>query len=947
MKKTLINLQIIATSFLFFLFSSNGNAQVQEKCAAAHIHNDLLQTDAAYAQRVSDFEAYVAYIQNNPTPKAAATYRVPVVVHVMHKGEAVGTGTNVSDQVIRAAIENLNNMYRKVPGTQGAGNGVDTDIEFVLAVRNPQGQCTNGINRVSMASNSTYMNSGVSSGSGGSGISDAALKGIVSWDRTKYYNIYLVSEIDNNNGGAGVQGYAYTAASHGSSVDGAVILSSNFLSATSTTAAHELGHAFNLLHTFEGDGTGNTCPPSGATQGDMCGDTPPHRRSQSDCNVTGTNSCNNNSSNALFVRNYMDYSAETCQNMFTANQKTRMNAACTGLRASFFAASNLALTPISAPVVDFTASQNILCGTQTVKFTDLSGCVPNSYLTGTSWPNITFSWTFTNGGTVLNSTDQNPSVTFSVAGSYNVTLTVTTAQGTNTLTKESFIVVSSGATNACTPTSQNTGNFGQTISNVKFNTINSSTNQLTNVPFTNYTCTRNTIVQVGQVYPLSVTANAGPTAAQRFEVYIDYNNNGVFENPSELVHSGQAPVGSQTALSTVTLTANITIPATAVTNSLLRMRVMGNAATISAGNRSCSSGFLLGDVEDYGVYISGENCTVAPTISTQPANASICANANTTFTVSASGATSHQWQISTNGGTSWSNLANGGVYSNVTTATLTITGATTAISTNRFRCITTNDCGSTNSNGGILTVNASPTITNSVPGSRCGTGTVTLSATASAGTLSWFTTPTGGTAVGTGASFTTPSIAANTTYYVQATNAGCTSTRTAVIATVTPNATMQALPSTICVNAASFTLTQGAPAGGTYSGPGVSGNTFNPATAGQGNATVTYTVNQNGCTSSATSTINVSGCLGIDDTNLEDLVVLYPNPTAGKLTVSGETLLNYARVELRDVTGRLIQTWNIDSIEMNLDVHQFADGNYTVSILGMENQIVKKVTIKK
>src|SRR5690606_16325686 len=99
------------------------------------------------------------------------------------------------------------------------GNGVDMEMEFVLAVRDPNGQCTNGITRVSMTSNSAYMSAGVRL-NGSVGITDAQLKAVTSWDRTRYYNIYLVSEIDNNEGGAGIQGYAYFASSHGQSNDG-------------------------------------------------------------------------------------------------------------------------------------------------------------------------------------------------------------------------------------------------------------------------------------------------------------------------------------------------------------------------------------------------------------------------------------------------------------------------------------------------------------------------------------------------------------------------------------------------------------------------------------------------------------------------------------------------------------------------------------------------------
>jgi gliding motility-associated-like protein len=80
-----------------------------------------------------------------------------------------------------------------------------------------------------------------------------------------------------------------------------------------------------------------------------------------------------------------------------------------------------------------------------------------------------------------------------------------------------------------------------------------------------------------------------------------------------------------------------------------------------------------------------------------------------------------------------------------------------------------------------------PTITDTTPGSICGSGTVSLKATASAGTINWYAASLGGSSLGTGPSFTTPSLSATTTYYVDATSGTCTtSTRTAVVATVNP-----------------------------------------------------------------------------------------------------------------------------------------------------------------
>lgn len=1029
MKKRLINLRVIVLGSLL-TFSGNtlfgqtiyAPTSTQEKCGTAKLHNEKMLNDPEYAQRMQQFEDYVVSLTNSPTPKVLAQYKIPVVVHVMHKGEAVGVGTNVSDLAIRNAIKDLNDRYRKVAGTGGFGNGVDVEIEFALAVRDPNGACTNGITRHSMTSNASYMSGGVKL-DGSVGMTETALKAVVDWNPNKYYNIWLVSEIDNNEGGAGVQGFAYFASSHGTAIDGAIILASNFTSGVSMTTTHELGHALNLYHTFEGDGSGTTCPTQangcGSGAGDCCGDIPRHKRSQSDCNVTGTNSCDGNSSNALFARNYMDYASDACVNMFTANQKTRALAACSGPRASFFASSNLALVPVAAPTAAFSASNSIICSGQSVTFTDLSACVPNTYLGETSWAGTTFSWTFTNGSTTLTSTAQNPTMNFTVAGAYNVTLTVTTPAGTDTHTEANYVVLGGTTVTTCTPTSTYAANYGQTVSQVVFNTINNTTDSYTNTPYTNFACTNNTIVQPGSTYALSITGNASPSYAEKFEVYIDYNNDGVFTNPSEMVHSGTVAAGSGSSINTQTLTANVTIPATAVTNTLLKMRVMAEAGTITSNKRTCAAAFSVGDVEDYGVYIQGSTgCTVAPAIGTQPAAATICAGANTTFTVAATGVSTYQWQVSTNGGSTWTNITNAGVYTTATTTTLNITGATAGMTTYRYRCVTTNACGTTTSSGVVLTVNATPTVASTAPASRCGTGTVTLGATASAGTLGWYTAATGGTSIGTGTSFTTPSISATTTYYVGATNGGCTSARTAVVATVNqnvaltssvannticsgssvtltasgassyswssgqtsaaitvsptatttytvtgvtsctatasvtvtvnplPNTTLAAFPN-VCTYNPSFGLSGGSPAGGTYSGTGVSGGNFNPATAGVGTATITYSVTQNGCTKAATSTIVVGACLGLDEQS-DDLLILYPNPVEGWMTIEGENLSKYQQVELRDAAGRLVYTWKVENTKMNIDLSAFAAGQYTVQISGSEaNQVVRKIQVVK
>ncbi|CAH8294482.1 putative secreted protein (Por secretion system target) [Mariniflexile fucanivorans] len=85
------------------------------------------------------------------------------------------------------------------------------------------------------------------------------------------------------------------------------------------------------------------------------------------------------------------------------------------------------------------------------------------------------------------------------------------------------------------------------------------------------------------------------------------------------------------------------------------------------------------------------------------------------------------------------------------------------------------------------TINIIPTISGTTPASRCGKGSVTLDATSSAGTINWYENETGGASIHVGTSYTTPSISSTTSYWVEATNSTCTSTRTEIIATINKN----------------------------------------------------------------------------------------------------------------------------------------------------------------
>ncbi len=128
-----------------------------------------------------------------------------------------------------------------------------------------------------------------------------------------------------------------------------------------------------------------------------------------------------------------------------------------------------------------------------------------------------------------------------------------------------------------------------------------------------------------------------------------------------------------------------------------------------------------------------------PTITTQPTASTICAGANTTFTVAATGTgLTYQWQEKV-GVAAFANITNGGVYSNATTATLTLTGVTAGMNTNQYQCIVSGTCTPTVTSTAVaLTVNALPAITTQPTAqSTCVTGNATFAVVASGAGLTY------------------------------------------------------------------------------------------------------------------------------------------------------------------------------------------------------------------
>ena len=211
---------------------------------------------------------------------------------------------------------------------------------------------------------------------------------------------------------------------------------------------------------------------------------------------------------------------------------------------------------------------------------------------------------------------------------------------------------------------------------------------------------------------------------------------------------------------------------------------------------------------------------VRPTVLTQPSNISLCSGGTTSFSITATGqGITYQWQVSTDAGVTYTNIANGAPYAGVTTPTLTINPAVFAMNGYRYRCAVSGTCPPVAfSNGAILTVVALPVVT-VTPTTGCGgvAGINGLLLTASgATTYTWaplaglYTNATATTAY-TGTQ--TPTIYAAptsfTAYTVTGTAAatGCSNTATALINYTPPAPTVTPNPVAMCLGDAPVRIT--------------------------------------------------------------------------------------------------------------------------------------------
>ena len=137
---------------------------------------------------------------------------------------------------------------------------------------------------------------------------------------------------------------------------------------------------------------------------------------------------------------------------------------------------------------------------------------------------------------------------------------------------------------------------------------------------------------------------------------------------------------------------------------------------------------------------------------------------------------------------------------------------------------------------------------------------------------------------------------------------------------------------TICLESSSTILNGGLPIGGTYSGLGVSSGAFNPAVTGVGDFEIIYNYTDvNGCSNMKSDTLSVQTCLSIEENN-NNLFKIYPNPSNKTVTIKRLISNGDMKLTVVDASGKLILSKTISGNPVDIDVSNWAEGNYIFNV---------------
>jgi hypothetical protein len=358
---------------LAILFTLNVFAQnTLQRCAFDEVNAIKAQNNPVYKEAViSSFNNAREYALKNFNKRSNEDIlRIPVVVHVVYKTAS----QNISDSLIFSQIEVLNRDFRRynadTANTRSVFDGIGKDggIEFYLACTDPDGNATNGITRTETTKDAFTIN--FLTGGGLDDVKFDSLNGKSAWNTSEYLNIWVCNTVDPQSFFGAVLGFAYPpvgspnwdsqAYPTDSRIEGVVAHYQVFgknnpeavgdyaIANQGRTAVHEVGHYLGLRHIW-GDGQGAIFGGVDCNADDGISDTPNagNNSQTTGCNAN-KNTCNEGAGDKPDMwENYMDYSDEVCQTIFTSEQVDIMRANLSTLRSALLTAKCAASTAVA------------------------------------------------------------------------------------------------------------------------------------------------------------------------------------------------------------------------------------------------------------------------------------------------------------------------------------------------------------------------------------------------------------------------------------------------------------------------------------------------------------------------------------------------------------------------------------------------------------------------
>jgi hypothetical protein len=310
----------------------------------------------------------------------------------------------------------------------------------------------------------------------------------------------------------------------------------------------------------------------------------------------------------------------------------------------------------------------------------------------------------------------------------------------------------------------------------------------------------------------------------------------------------------------------------------------------------------------------------APTVTANTTASVICAG--DAVTLSGGGAATYSWSHSVT-----DNVA----FNPSTTATYTVTG--------------TDVNGCTNTAPVTVTVNPLPNVTATTTASVICAGDVVTLSGGGATSYAWSHSVTDNVAF---------EPVATATYTVTGTDGNsCTNTATvSVTVNPLPTVTVSFPMDTVCFTGGMVMLSGESPAGGTWSGTGVTGNSFDPVIAGLGWEMINYSYTDgNNCTNSINDSLNVDVCADVITLPALNNISVYPNPNSGTFAIALNSAVSDLVIVITDMQGRVVYSVIENNAQAGyikqIELETASSGLYFVSITANGEQRIEKISVQK